>query len=181
MKDSKKKSIATGVVGVAAGVAGTFGAEELKEYIDLQGESETVAQQQPQVEEHKPEEHEEADVQTSQHTGGSSHHDDVAEITPVDSAENGDVVIVTDTDDVPEELIDVNPDEIAQMLTEEEEDDDENLLALHEVEEWDENDEEPEESEEPADDEEDDDDDELYAESDEEDEADDGDMVDDIL
>ena len=71
--------------------------EELKEYFDQQSESETeeTQEQQTHTGEHKPEENHETDNQTSQQTGSSSHHDDVAEITPVDSAENGDVVVVT--------------------------------------------------------------------------------------
>ena len=126
MKDSKKKDILSGAAGMAAGAAGTIGAQELRDYLNEQEETpieeidDTAQVTDHLVDENQQESHPQQPIPVS--------HQDVDEIQPVASVTE---TIEIDASEEIQELMDVDPDEIAEAIIEEAEDPEEVLLAMN--------------------------------------------------
>lgn len=144
MKDSKKKNILAGAAGMAAGAAGTIGAQELRDYLN---EQEEVSEEVPETETNVSGTHQSGKQEPEKQPEPDTH-----QTTQVSHLEAGEVVpVVSEVETVELEttddnlvMIDVDPEEVAQAIVEEAEDP-EVLLAMNEEKE--EDDEEEDEAE----------------------------------
>ena len=127
MKDSKKKDILSGAAGMAAGAAGTIGAQELRDYLNEQEETPIEEiDDTAQVTHHQEAENQQESHAQQQQTPVD--HQDFDEIQPVASVTE---TIEIDTSEEIQELMDVDPNEIAEAIIEEAEDPEEVLLAMN--------------------------------------------------
>jgi segregation and condensation protein B len=127
MKDSKKKDILSGAAGMAAGAAGTIGAHELRDYMNEQEETPIEEiDDTAQVTHHQVAENQQESHAQQQQTPIS--HQDFDEIQPVASVTE---TIEIDASEEIQELMDVDPNEIAEAIIEEAEDPEEVLLAMN--------------------------------------------------
>ena len=127
MKDSKKKDILSGAAGMAAGAAGTIGAQELRDYMNEQEETPIEEiDDTAQVTHHQEAENQQESHAQQQQTPVD--HQDFDEIQPVASVTE---TIEIDASEEIQELMDVDPNEIAEAIIEEAEDPEEVLLAMN--------------------------------------------------
>lgn len=168
MKDTKKTSILSGVAGATVGVAGTMGASELRDYLNEQETETKNNDNENNNGQGNNNEEEQTTHNTVHHTSHDTQHVDTDEIVPVGSDME---MVSVDVDTDIQDVIDVDPDEIAELIIAEDvADDDSSLLALN-----DEKDDEDAEIEDF-----DDEDDDIEDDGDNDDFADDDDIMDDI-
>jgi len=128
MKESQKKGILAGAVGVAAGVAGTVGATELNDYLKEEEKAAAEGDATASAEQNAQPEVQQQPASASQHPAANTHQEPADEIVPVASDMSA-AEVATPANDI--QTIDVDPDEIAQAIVEDAEPTDEVLLAMN--------------------------------------------------